>query len=307
MTTTASLRAHLPYTGEAPFGSCFQQGVANVLEAMGLERAELAIGTTWGVSWQGGATLRGSGRWVDAIAALYSMSVRWIYADSWPAARAVEEDLLARGLPVVAGVDSFGIPSPHRGKSHLVHAVIVLDANSDGVLSCDPMNRPRPVQFEVDRYAELRGADCVDRFQMLTCEGEPKCQIDLLTAVGALACDAVRNSKGDEATLADFARWVEEHGADIDVSEVGAERLYAARLLSVAAERDDRFRGHARALGSLARRWYLLHTLMHEPGTKGRIEPIRVGWMISQLAQRDLTVRSDLYSTVCEVREKCFA
>lgn len=293
------LRTHLPYTGEAPFGSCFQQGAANVLEALGLVDAELAIGTAWGASWQGGAKLGGSNRWVEGLRAISGLRVNRLRSDSWEVARDRERELLDARLPVIAGVDSFGIPSPHRGQTHLVHAVIVLDSDPGGVTFCDPMNRPCPARMSIAPYARLRAADCVERYEMLVCEGRPTRQLDPLRGARMLARDAARNMGRDSAAIAGFADWVELHGSgEIDVAEVGAERLYAAKLLGAAARRDSHFSSHAKTLASLARRWYLLHTLVLESRDGRSLSASRVTGMLRDLGRREADTREALASTI---------
>lgn len=289
------LRTHLPYTGEAPFGSCFQQGAANVLDAMGLSGAELAIGTAWGTSWPGGVKLHGSGRWAGSLEALCGLRVNRLYSESWEVARDRERELLAARLPVIAGVDSFGIFSPHQGRTHLVHAVVVLDDGGDGVTVCDPMNSPRPSRMEMASYAELRAAPCVERYEMFVCEGELTRQFNPFGAATTLALDAARNAERDRASLREFTGWVEENGAGgIDVADVGAERLYAAKLLGAVANEDGRFARHAKALGSLARRWYLLHTLVLECREGRPLSSGRVTSLLGDLGRREADAREAL-------------
>jgi hypothetical protein len=301
MDTIDRLRTRLPYTGETPFGSCFQQGAANVLDAIGLEGADLAIGSAWGMSWRGGGKLSGGGRWIDSVGAICGLRVLRLHSHSWRVARERERELLAAGLPVIAGVDSFGILSPHQGRTHLVHAVIVLESDASGVTFCDPMNHPRPVRMEVAPYGELRAAACVERFELLVCEGRLTSQLDPVAAASTLALDAERNADQDRAAMAAFADWVEENGAeDLDVAEVGAERLYAAKLLGAAADADDRFAPHARALGSLARRWYLLHTLSLESRAGRALSVNRVVRLLDDLGRREADARVALLCAVAD-------
>jgi hypothetical protein len=292
----AHLRRGLSHTGEAPFGSCFQQAAANVIDAFGVD-AESAIGSTCGISWDGGHKLRGGGRWMETLEASCGLRVRRLHADSWPAAEEAEREILAAGLPLVAGIDSFGIPSPHRGVTHLVHAVIVLEARADEVTVCDPMNEPAPTLMDRPRYARLRAADCVERFEMIVCEGEPGDGLRPAAALEELVLDLARHTESDRAALAGFVEWVEESGAvALDVAEVGAERLYAARLLGTAAGIDGRLGPHAKAFGSLSRRWYLLHMLMLEAAEGRRLAPDRLAGMLRNLAAREDECREGLLS-----------
>lgn len=293
------LRARLPYTGEAPFGSCFQQGAANVLDAMGLADAELAIGAAWGMSWQEGPRLSGGRRWAESVETICGLHVRRLRSDSWELAQERERELLEARLPVIAGVDSFGIPSPHQGRTHLVHAVIVLAGDAGGMTVCDPMNGPHPARMEMALYSELRAATCVERYEMIVCEGEVRSQLDPVAAVTTLALDAARHAEGDRAALAGFAEWVEENGADgLDVADVGAERMYAAKLLGAAAKESERLAPHAKALGSLTRRWYLLHTLVLESREGRSLSAGRVTRLLDDLMRREEDAREALLSTV---------
>lgn len=302
------LRMHLPYAGEAPFGSCFQQGIANVLGAMGLADAEQALGASWAISWHGGSRIGSDGGWIENVEAICGVRVRRISSSSWELARATELELLAARRPPVVGVDSFGIPSPHQGRTHLIHAVIAVDGDDRGVTVCDPMNNPDPTRIGLGPYAELRGATCVDRYEMLVCEGEVRNQLDPLAAVRTLTLDAVRSRDDDETALAGFSAWIAENGATgLDVADVGAERLYAAKLLSAAAVADDRFASHAKALGSLARRWYLLHTLALESDEAGRpLAADRATRLLEDLGRREVEARAALLSALeSELYEEC--
>jgi hypothetical protein len=291
----AQLRRGLSHTGEAPFGSGFQQAAANVIDAFGVD-AELAIGSACGTSWDG-HRLRGGGRWMDGLEESCGLRVRRLHADSWPAAEEAEREILAAGLPLIAGIDSFGIPSPHQGPTHLVHAVIVLEAGAGEVTVCDPMNEPAPTYMDRLRYARFRAADCVDRFEMIVCDGEPTDRLRPATAVEGLVLDLARHTESDRAALVGFIEWVEESGAtDLDVAEVGAERLYAARMLRTAAAVDGRLGPHAKAFGSLSRRWYLLHMLLLESAEGRRVAPDRLAGLLRSLAAREDECREDLLS-----------
>jgi len=294
----ARLWRGLSHTGEAPFGSCFQQGAANVLDAFGVD-AELAIGSACGTDWAGGPRLRGGGRWMEGLEDSCGLRVRRLHADSWEAAWEIEQETLAAGLPLVAGIDSFGIPSPHQGRTHLVHAVIVLGTGASEVTVCDPMNEPAPTAMERSRYARLRAASCVDRFEMIVCDGEPSDRLSPAVAVEELVLDLARHTESDRAALAGFVEWVEESGAaDLDVAEVGAERLYAARMLGIAAAVDGRLGPHAKAFGSLSRRWYLLHMLLLESREGRQLAPDRLASLLRNLAAREEECREELLSVL---------
>jgi hypothetical protein len=296
------LHCDLTFVGEAPYGSCFQQAAINVLDAVGLLHAEIAPGLTWGFSWeQGSHKLRGGGRWDRALSSLCGVTLRRLRARSWAEAQYLERQQLESGMPVIAGVDSFGIKSPHQGSNHLVHAVIVVSHDPAGVFFCDPMNQPRPTGIGLADYSALRAADCVDRYEMIVCEGTLVEQLDSTSALLALIGDGTANVDDDCTALAAYSRWVaEEDPRELDVADVAAERMYVAKMLSWMSESDGAITASAKTLASLSRRWYLLHTLILEAREGATLKRTRVLRMLNDLREREASARAALRAAVAE-------
>jgi hypothetical protein len=290
------LRTGLRHVGEAPYGSCFQQAAINVLDALGLKEAELGPGLAWGFARSApGSRLAGSGRWIANLEAECGLRIEDCHADSWAEAEELERAQMKAGLPIIAGVDSFGIPSPQRGRTHLVHAVIVLAISSAEVTYCDPMNSPLPTRIATQDYVALRRSACVERHQMLLCSGVVTRQLDPLAAAAALAADASGHAGSDAAVLDEFSLAAESADpGGLDVAEVAAERLYAAKVLTAAAPAEPAYAAVAAALTALARRWYLLHTLALEARTGRALSRARVAKLLTDLAGRESSARESL-------------
>lgn len=282
----------LAFTGESPFGSCFQQAVANVMHILGLKGAQWSPGLAWGFSWNGTTPKLGSsGRWLSRLQSVSGVRIRRVQEERWQEARIQEKELLATGTPLVAGVDSFHIPSPHQHSRHLVHAVIVVRCDEGEVAFCDPMNEPSPVSVSDSEWERLRRGTCVDQHEMVAFDGYPVDCIDAQSVAATLAADVDDCRQSDAGLLEAFTASIAANRAgDMDVADVGAERLYAGNLLAAAAQQDAALAPHARTLSALARRWYLLHTLALESG--GQLSGRRVLGLLADLAEREADARA---------------
>ncbi|MZF89099.1 BtrH N-terminal domain-containing protein [Streptomyces sp. SID5643] len=278
------------YTGEAPFGSCYQQSVANLLAWRGLADAADSIGIGWGFSWESGEFLEGSGRWLSAIRTVYATDLEDLRFGTADDALEFERESIATGHPLAAAVDSYFIPSPFQKHHHITHCVLVTGADAAGVQVVDPMNNPTPTWYGTEDWIEMRSAPCAQRARTFRVRSGPDGRPGPLRLAHALADDLRGGQDSDPATLAAYLTACEEGAVagTPDVSGVAAERLYLARFLKALAAHLPALHPVAEAVSALERRWYLAHTLAIEPGGFPRERHLR---LIRDLGERELEQR----------------
>jgi hypothetical protein len=278
---------YVPYSGEAPFGSCHLQCVANMLAWQGVSSAEACLCPTWGFSWPGGMVLEGSGRWTNAIRSVYGIELEERYFDSFSEARAAEEESVKQGYPVASIVDAWHVPSPFKGIEHIAHCVIVVASAAGHIWIVDPMNCPKPVRYTLADWENMRSAACTSGHRTFLVTSDPRRRADSADLVRWLRSDIQVNHAGDCRQLDAFLAFCHDnHPGPPDVSEVAAERLYLARLLKRAARSIPGLAGLADELLSLARRWYLSHSLARESADNPR-QLARQIRLLNGLASRD--------------------
>jgi hypothetical protein len=256
----------------APFGSCHLQCVANLLAWQDVDSAASGLCPTWGFSWPGGMVLKGSGRWVAAARAAYRIDLEERCYRSFPAARAAEQDAVGRGYPVAATVDAWYVPSPYEGNEHIAHCVLLVGNAPDQVWVVDPMNRPYPVRYPTAEWERMRSAACTGGCRTFLVTSGPRRTPGSTDLIGRLRDDIRAHRARDRRQLEAFLAF-RASGDDVphDVSEVAAERLYLAKLVKRAARDMPGLARLADDLMSLARRWYLAHSLARE--SAGASEP----------------------------------
>ncbi|WP_405725223.1 BtrH N-terminal domain-containing protein [Streptomyces sp. NBC_01537] len=281
---------HPRYTGETPFGSCYQQSVANLLEWQGLGDAADAIGMSWGFSWTSGDFLEGSGRWLESVRTVHGTDLEDLRFPLAGAALEFERESVASGHPVAAAVDSYFLPSPFENQRHITHCVLVIGADSTGVQVVDPMNNVSPAFYGFDDWVRMRSASCAQESRTFLVRSKPDRVPGPLRLARALADDLRAGKERDEAALSAYLTACDEGivTGTPDVSGVAAERLYLALFLKALAQRLPGLRPAVEAVSSLERRWYLAHTLAIEPGGVSRARHIR---LIRDLGQRELEQR----------------
>ncbi|MFI9804246.1 phosphopantetheine-binding protein [Streptomyces sp. NPDC052301] len=266
----ARLCAGLSHTGTTLYGSCVQQAVSNVLEAQGLRGAADLLGMSWGFGYRSGdVRLRAGERWPAAVARLSGLVITRLRPGSAQAAADAEHAALADGVPAVVAVDSYDIASPYQGTTHLMHALILVARDADGVTVLDPMNQPAPTRLPLEVYQRSRSSSVVAGHDLIVSRGSVDRACSPLEAVGELYADATAHR---EAGLEEFDRFVldvEAGRVAPDVADVAAERSYAQRLVAAAAAERPELRSLADAMDSLARRWYFAHTVGMESGEDG--------------------------------------
>ncbi|WP_424888963.1 phosphopantetheine-binding protein [Streptomyces sp. XH2] len=292
----ARLRAGLSYTGTTEYGSCIQQATTNVLEAQGLRGAADLIGTSWGFGYQAGdVRLRAGERWLPAAARLSGLDITRLRPGSAEAASDLEQAALADGVPAVVAVDSYDIPSPYQGTTHLMHALILVGADADTVTVLDPMNRPEPARMNRAAYRHSRGSAVVAGYDLIVSRGSVDRPVSAVDAVGELYADAVARHEADLDEFDRFIRDVEAGRVAPDVADVAAERTYAHRLLAAAGRERPELKTSAAAMDTLARRWYFAHTIAMEggAGASGRMPKI-----LRALREREIQVLDEFADTV---------
>lgn len=287
---------HVPYSGEAPFGSCQLQCVANLLAWQGVSAADEGLCPTWGFSWPGGTVLKGSGRWPGVIRAAYEIDLEERCFSGFPEACHAEADSVRRGYPVASTVDAWHVPSPFTGIEHIAHCVLVVASTADHVWIVDPMNRPSPVRYARADWQRMRSAACVPGFRTFLVSSGPRRRPASADLIRWLRRDIQAGQAGDRRQLEAFLACCRGDGHPPDVSEVAAERLYLAKLVRRAARTMPALARLADELVSLTRRWYLAHTLARESATDPR-QLARQVCLLEDLAERE-RVAVD-YATTC--------
>ncbi|WP_406349227.1 phosphopantetheine-binding protein [Streptomyces sp. NBC_00144] len=294
--TLEQLRAGLAYTGTAQFGSCIQQATCNVLTAQGLEQAPDRIGVSWGFNYGPGADrLRSGERWLAGIARLSALHIQRQRFDSATAAFAAEQSALDGGSPVVVAVDSFDITSPHLGRTHLMHALILVEWGPESVTVLDPMNEPRPSLLSLDTYRRTRASAVARNFELIAFEGTLADGYSAIEALAALNTDALTHRETGLADLEVFIRAVESGQAVPDVADVAAERTYAQKVIAAAARELPGLESLAAKTDALARRWYFAHTMGMEAGGQ---PTQRMAKVLRDLRERETRLLDELASTV---------
>ncbi|MBC2877344.1 MULTISPECIES: BtrH N-terminal domain-containing protein [Streptomyces] len=267
------------HTGTTPFGTCYQQCVANLAAWYGLPDAEDVLVTTWGFGWDGGSVLRDGDRWVTAAARLYGLPLRERRFGSYEELRALEKAELAAGRPLAAAVDAYWLPSEYEGVEHLAHCVLLTGRDADGVTIVDPMNRPEPVRYPEERWRTLRSADAADGFRTFLLSGGPTRKPSAHDLARAVSEDRRTHHERDTAALAAYIEACDAAEAGtLDVSGAAAERHFLGRLLRHLADELPQLEPVAVEAASLTRRWYLVHTLSRESGgsPEGRRRLVRM-------------------------------
>ncbi|WP_171167690.1 BtrH N-terminal domain-containing protein [Streptomyces sp. I05A-00742] len=255
------------YTGTTPFGTCYQQCVANLAAWHGLPDAEDVLVTTWGFGWDGGSVLRGSDRWVTAAAGLYGMPLQERRLGSAEELLAVETAEVAAGRPLAAAVDAYWLPSEYEGVEHIAHCVLVSGRDEHGVTVIDPMNHPEPARYGEERWRTLRSADAADGFRTFLLAAGPTRKPSAQDLVRAVHADRRDHRESDATALAGYIEACDTGGpGTIDVSGVAAERHFLGRLFRHLADVEPELEPLAAEAASLTRRWYLVHTLSRESG-----------------------------------------
>lgn len=274
------------YTGTAPYGSCYQQCVAGLLDWKGIPDAAEALGLTWGYSWSGGECLDGSGRWLAGAAAVHGVRVADRRFPDVEAALACERESISAGHPVAAAVDAYHLPSEYHHTRHITHCVLVVGADADGVTVVDPMNRPAPVRYRSADWVRMRAAPHAQDSRTFLVRSGPERTPGPAALARALGADLRDHAERDERTFAAYLDACADGtvaGAP-DISGVAAERLYLGRMLGALSAKLPELVPVAQAVTGLERRWYLAHTLAIEPGGVSRDRHLR---LIRGLGERE--------------------
>jgi len=279
------------YTGFTPIASCHWQSLSNILAARGLADANRSLCPTWGFRWTGDGVLFGGGRWPELVRQLFGIRIEeHTFADPGAAER-FERSLGRAGLPFVAEIDAYYVPSPYHGVEHVVHTVVVTHRDAESAVILDTTNHPTPSTVPIGRYRQLRGTPCVGRLDpyrlYLPVPGTPAQPTadEILTAVrddltghGAAGLDA----------FARFMDWYAGSAEVISVTRAAAERFAAAGLFELLAERGCAPAAEAAAgLRELSDAWYTVHLLTVHPRAGDSRHRQRVLRLMRQLADAE--------------------
>lgn len=281
-----ALAGGLSLRGETPFGTCFLQATADVLDRRGVEESVHRLGPSWGFRWHSLPRLSGGDRWISATSALTGIALDTYHPATWRESRELEKELLDAGHDLVTAVDSYDIPSGYHQVEHITHAVVVREIADDHAVVIDVMNHPQPRRMDIADYARSRMSDVAHGFA-IGCGG-PATAAASPGEVASLVEDEVARHRDELAVLHEYVGFVSESDGRIDVADVAGERLAFGQLLAGFVDTHDWAEEGARIVGALARRWYLVHTMAREmtnSGTTGNSG--RLSRLLEQLHQRE--------------------
>jgi acyl carrier protein len=280
----------LAYTGSTPFGTCFHQAVANVLQARGLDGAADRLGVSWGYAHRpDGGKLGSSQRWLGTVGRLSGMDIRRGGYPDVDTAMEAERAALGGGSAVVSTVDAYYIPSEYRSTRHIAHALIVAEHTGDDVVVMDAMNAPGAARMPVSLYRTARSADVADHAETILVSGSARWAYPWKAGLSALERDITAHAERDDAELDRFVAAV-AGGFAPDVADVAAERYFTHRMFVAAARDLPVLKDHAEALDGLVRRWYFAHTVGAE--TAGA-SPRRMAAILRDIGERDRELRAE--------------
>jgi hypothetical protein len=281
------MRVEPRYTGFVPLATCHLQAIANLLEAQGLPDARRRVGLAWGCRWSGrDGILDNSGRWIAGVNAAYGLDVARVEFATWAEAVAYEERLFAAGLPFVAQVDAYELPSDYQHREHVHHTVIVLSRSNAHVEILDTANNPVPVRYRRAHYERMRTGPPIERHHLYVSRRPPQ-RTDNGGARTQLRTAIERHRHGDGARLDEYIAWAASHDASLDVCRVAAERMYAASAIERLAAQDGRLTALAEQAAAISERWYLLHTIgLHAPASR-RSQRERLLRLLHELRDRE--------------------
>ena len=276
------------YSGFQPLASCHFQGMANILAAQGVRDAETCLGMSWGFSRRPGtAALAGANRWMALINRTHGLRIVRSAFTNWQEADRHERALAARGLPFVAEVDSFDLPSEYFHLNHVPHTVIVLSRNRSGTFVLDPMNGTPVTRYDPSMWQEMRSHPCVDSCHLYASPQPPSQHPESTAMLSAFRDDHARHWASDREVLANFLADMDASDLQVDVCRVGAERLQTSRFLD---GRGGEIRSFADDFLSLSRRWYLVHTLAEQSDHRDTRQRARLLRLLRELSEREESV-----------------
>lgn len=286
------------YTGFQPLATCHWQGIANILEAQGLVRADRKVCPSWGFSWDGRSTaLRRGNRWIEALNATHGLDVQRADFANWPEAEAVEFSIAEHGLAFVAEIDAFEVRSEYSGREHVAHTVIVLNRQPNAATILDTMNHPEPVTVSGEHYRRMRTHPCVEAHHLYVSWHPPRREATLEEIAATFAQSLGRHWAGDLKQFDAYCDWLDATAEMADVAAVGGERLYLAGLFALLGNLDRVFISAASSFLSLARRWYLAHDLASSaiPARSGHSREARVCRLLTDLRAREAELHGRLW------------
>lgn len=289
------------YQGSASIATCHFQNLANILEVQGLKDARRRICLSWGFSWRGGGILYGGNRWNDICNETYGTKLSQMYFPTWEEAERFEEELLSAGIPFVAEVDAYMLPSPYQNNEHVVHTVTVLSKEHGSVTILDNTNNPVPVRYSNEDYQLMRSLPCEGRVEpYFLYVSLPFTPIDSgHDSVIKIFYQSLRNHwEQNLATLEAFTAWVEGSINPINVCRVAGEREYLQLLFEKLGENQPDLAHFANDFADLSDRWYLLHMITANENNVNRPQRPRIVRLLQELRCLENSLAEKVCSTL---------
>jgi len=282
----------LLYRGVTPIATCHWQWVGNILAARGVQNAWEMLGLSWGCRWMGGSVLFGLATWPSLLRELSGTEVSILTFEGPAQARAAELRLSLEGVPFIAEIDAYYIPAECRERTHVVHAVLVLDRDKDQAQIVDSTIGPGIMECSISEYELMRASPCIGRVEdhklyaigsAPTAEPEP-----------AAILHAVRNHLNSTfpqslRALKLYIEWAEESQGPVDVCRAAGERYQATRLFEYLAKQNiEAARRPATLLEQLTSDWYLVHMLAVEERLVDKRDRRRIVRLLNRLAVNEV-------------------
>jgi hypothetical protein len=282
----------LYYHGITPIATCHWQWVGNILAARGVRNAWEMLGLSWGCRWMGGSVLFGLATWPRLLQAISGTDVAILTFEGAAQARAAELQLSLECVPFIAEIDAYSIPADNRERTHIVHAVLVINRDEDrahivdSTISADVMERSN------NEWELMRASPCVGRVECHklysvgwapTIEPEPAGILQVVRAhLTATFPESLR-------VLERYIEWAERSDEPIDVCRAAGERYQATRLFEyLAQQKIEAAIRPATLLSQLTNDWYLVHMLAtHESALQDRARR-RIVRLLKRLAVNEV-------------------
>jgi hypothetical protein len=270
----------LLYQGWTPVATCHWQWIANVLAIQGHPGYWERLGLAWGCRWDGGNVLFGCAKWTEVLADLTGIVVSIRTFGNEADAKSHELDLSAAGVPFIAEIDEFFLPTSDAERDHVVHAVLVIRRTADLARLVDAKLGPNVIEFAADEYDLMRAHECrgrVESYKLYVVQRGPSRDPSVAETMASVRSHLESLHPASISAHRDYIDWVRATDADIDVCRAAGERYQATQFFRHLATRDvDDAAQLTERFTQLTDDWYLVHMLAThdraaEIGTRRRL------------------------------------
>ncbi len=282
----------LYYQGITPIATCHWQWVGNILAARGVLNAWEMLGLSWGSRWMGGSVLFGLATWPSLLRAISGTEVAILTFEGAVQARAAELQLSLEGVPFIAEIDAYHIPSEHRERTHVVHAVLVINRDEDRAHIVDSTISADVMERSANEWELMRASPCVGRVEchkLYSVGWAPTVEPEPAVILHAVRGHLKATFQESLRVLESYIEWAEGSDEPIDVCRAAGERYQATRLFEyLAQQKIEAASRPATLLTQLTNDWYLVHMLAtHESALQNRARR-RIVRLLKRLAVNEI-------------------